>query len=95
MRRNGLTVRTAAAALTLALALSPVMTAYAATGWQSENGGWVYYDSDGTKHKGWIQTKDGYYYMDLSDSSMTKGFKKIDSKCTTAWRTGPWSRKTG
>ena len=70
----------AAAVLALSLAAAPVLTAYAATGWVSEQSGWVYYDTNGAKHKGWIQTKDGYYYMDLSDGTMTKGFKKVDSK---------------
>ena len=80
MRRNRFAGRIAAAVLSCMLAFAPVMTAYAAAGWVSENGGWVYYDNDGSKHKGWIQTTDGYYYMDLSDGTMTHGFKKIDSK---------------
>ena len=46
----------------------------------SENGNWVYYDNSGNRHKGWIQTKDGYYYMDPSSGVMLKGFQKIDGK---------------
>ena len=70
----------AAAALLAALALTPTMNSFAASGWTSENGNWGYYDNDGNRHKGWIQTKDGYYYMDTASGVMLKGFKKIDGK---------------
>ena len=70
----------AAAALLAALALTPAMNSFAASGWTSENGNWVYYDNSGNRHKGWIQTKDGYYYMDTASGVMLKGFKKIDGK---------------
>ena len=70
----------AAAALLAALALTPAMNSFAASGWTSENGNWVYYDNSGNRHKGWIQTKDGYYYMDTTSGVMLKGFQKIDGK---------------
>ena len=35
----------AAAALLAALALTPTMNSFAASGWASENGNWVYYDN--------------------------------------------------
>ena len=39
----------AAAALLAALALTPTMNSFAASGWASENGNWVYYDNDGNR----------------------------------------------
>ena len=45
---------------------APQSTLAAATGWQAVNNSWVYIDKDGGRHKGWIKTGDGYYYMDLS-----------------------------
>lgn len=70
----------AGAAVAGALALVPAHTSYAATGWQSSDGSWIYIDSDGSRHKGWIKTTDGYYYMDLATGLMSTGWKKINSK---------------
>ena len=71
----------AAAALLAALALNPAMNSFAASGWTSENGNWVYYDNSGNRHKGWIQTKDGLLlYGSLRAAFMLKGFQKIDGK---------------
>ena len=39
--------------------------------------GWVH--NDGSLYKGWIQTDDGYYYMDLSTGIMCTGIKKINN----------------
>ena len=36
------------------------MTALAATGWVQNGSNYVYYDSDGSLHKGWINTSNGY-----------------------------------
>ena len=41
------------------------ITVLAATGWVANGNSYVYYDSDGSLHKGWINTSNGYYYMDL------------------------------
>ena len=56
------------------------MTSFAATGWQKNGNDYVYYDTDGSLHKGWINTSDGYYYMDLSTGVMSIGWKKINDK---------------
>ena len=59
---------------------APQSTLAAATGWQAVNNSWVYIDKDGGRHKGWIKTGDGYYYMDLSTGLMSTGWKKINNK---------------
>ena len=53
-------------AFTAALGIAPTIKTHAAQGWVSNSGKWLYYDNNGSVHKGWIQTSDGYYYMDLS-----------------------------
>ena len=55
-------------------------TGVLAAGWQNSQGVWTYVESNGQKRKGWIQTSDGYYYMDLSTGAMSTGWKKINSK---------------
>ena len=50
-----------------------------AAGWTQEGSNWAYYDTDGSKHKGWIQTNDGYYYLDLSTGLMSIGWKQINN----------------
>ena len=62
------------------LAFASATQAYAATGWVQNGSSWVYYDTDGSVHKGWIQTTDGYYYQDLSTGLMTIGWKAINNK---------------
>ena len=66
----------AAAALIGALSLGTAFTAYA-DGWDKSNGQWVYMENGAAK-KGWIQTSDGYYYMDLSTGYMCTGFQQIN-----------------
>ena len=41
-------------------------------------GKWVRYDANGHMVKGWNQTKNGYYYFDLTYGTMYKGYKTID-----------------
>ena len=67
-------------ALTGILTIAPTWNAFAASGWVNEDKSWVYYDTNGTKHKGWIQTRDGYYYMDLDTGNMSIGWKDINKK---------------
>ena len=50
----------------------PHNTLAATTGWQAVNNSWVYIDNDGSRHKGWIKTSDGYYYMDLSTGIISR-----------------------
>ena len=58
------------------LALSTATTAYA-DGWDKSNGQWIYTEN-GTTRKGWLQTSEGYYYMDPSTGYMCTGFKQIN-----------------
>ena len=63
-----------------AMSLAGGFSAYAATGWVQNGDKYVYYDADGSLHKGWINTSDGYYYTDLSTGVMSVGWKKINDK---------------
>ena len=47
-----------------ATVLGSGMSTLAASGWVQNGNNYVYYDADGSLHKGWINTSDGYYYMD-------------------------------
>ena len=69
----------AAAGMIGAMALGTAVTSYAADGWTKTNDHWTYINQ-GKAHTGWLQTSEGYYYMDLSTGYMTTGFKQIDGK---------------
>ena len=69
----------AAAGMIGAMALGTAVTSYAADGWTKTNDHWTYINQ-GKTHTGWLQTSEGYYYMDLSTGYMTTGFKQIDGK---------------
>ena len=68
-----------AAGMVSAMALGTSFTAYAADGWTKTNDQWTYI-YNGQVHTGWLQTSEGWYYMDLADGHMTTGFKQIDGK---------------
>ena len=52
-----------------AAVLGSGMTTFAASGWVQNGNNYVYYDADGSLHKGWINTSDGYYYaIEVSDN---------------------------
>ena len=55
------------------------ISAYAATGWQQSGSTYYYYDADGTLHKGWLNTDNGYYYLNLSTGKMTIGWLQINN----------------
>ena len=62
------------------LVLSPAKVSAAGTGWQKEDGKWVYYGADGEKYAGdlyWI--KDAYYYFD-EDGYMQTGWIKYRTR---------------
>ena len=47
------------------LALGASMSSFAATGWQEENGTWVYYDKSGDKEtEKWEKSGDNWFYLD-------------------------------
>jgi glucan-binding YG repeat protein len=47
------------------LAVGASMTSFAATGWQEENGTWVYYDKSGDKVEDkWEKSGDNWFYLD-------------------------------
>ena len=47
------------------LALGASMSSFAATGWQEENGTWVYYDKSGDKEtEKWAKSGDNWFYLD-------------------------------
>ena len=68
----------AAAGLIATTTLALPMTAYA-DGWTKSGTKWTYVEN-GSNRKGWLQTSEGYYYMDLTNGYMTTGFKQIDGK---------------
>ena len=46
------------------LALGASMSSFAATGWQEENGTWVYYDKSGDKEtEKWEKSGDNWFYL--------------------------------
>ena len=63
-----------------AMSLFSGVTAYAATGWQQNGSTYYYYDANGELHKGWLNTENGYYYLNLSTGKMTVGWEKINNK---------------
>ena len=69
----------AAAGMIGAMAIGTAFTSYAADGWTKSNDHWTYI-YQGKTHTGWLQTSEGWYYMDLSTGYMTTGFKQIDGK---------------
>lgn len=53
------------------LALGASMSSFAATGWQEENGTWVYYDKSGDKEtEKWEKSGDNWFYLN-EDGEMT------------------------
>ena len=79
MKRKKCLVALTAAGVISAMALGMAVTSYAADGWTKTNDHWTYINQ-GKTHTGWLQTSEGYYYMDLSTGYMTTGFKQIDGK---------------
>ncbi len=63
MRRH-LILFVAAAGLTGLLTLAPAQETLAVTyGWNNNNGNYTYIEENGSVHKGWIHTTDGWYYL--------------------------------
>ena len=79
MKRKKCLAALTAAGVISAMALGMAVTSYAADGWTKTNDHWTYINQ-GKTHTGWLQTSEGYYYMDLSTGYMTTGFKQIDGK---------------
>ena len=79
MKRKKCLAALTAAGMISAMALGMAVTSYAADGWTKTNDHWTYINQ-GKAHTGWLQTSEGYYYMDLSTGYMTTGFKQIDGK---------------
>lgn len=48
--------------------------------WDFGDGIWRYYDSAGTARTGWLQTADGWYYLDPGNGSLRTGWQNIDGK---------------
>ncbi len=76
--RRGLTAAVIAGMMG-AMTVASGISAYAATGWVQSGSTYVYYDSDGSLHKGWVNTADGYYYTDLSSGQMVTGWQQINN----------------
>ena len=59
---------------TALMALGASMASFAATGWQEEDGTWVYYAKDGTRVEDeWKKSGDNWYYLDES------GYMAVDT----------------
>ena len=57
--------KTKLAILVGAMSIAGAMTSFAATGWQQENGTWVYYDKNEEKvSQKWQQSGEYWYYLD-------------------------------
>ena len=57
--------QTKLAILVGAMSIAGAMTSFAATGWQQENGTWVYYDKNEEKvSQKWQQSGEYWYYLD-------------------------------
>lgn len=61
-----------------ALVIVSSVTAYAATGWQQENGSWYYYQGD-SKQTGWLSNNKMKYYLG-EDGRMKSGWQNINGK---------------
>ena len=77
--RHNIWKTTAAISLAGLLLLAPTALSWAA-GWTKSGNSWTYVENNGSIRKGWIQTSDGYYYMDQATGLMSLGWKKIDDK---------------
>lgn len=54
------------------LAVGAAMTSFAATGWQEENGSWVYYNKYGEKvTQQWAKSGDKWFYLDDNGNMLT------------------------
>ena len=59
---------------TALMALGASMASFAATGWQEEDGTWVYYAKDGSRVEDeWKKSGDNWYYLDES------GYMAVDT----------------
>ena len=68
MRKQTKLVAVLSAAALLAIGAS--MTSFAATGWQEENGAWVYYDRNGDQVTDqWAKSGNNWFYLN-SDGEM-------------------------
>ena len=76
--RRGLTA-VAMAGMMGAMTLASSFSAYAAAGWVQSGNNYVYYDSDGSLHKGWVNASNGYYNTELSTGQMVSGCKQINN----------------
>ena len=46
---------------------------------KDSNQKWVYYNADGTMHKGWLNDGNGWYYLDDTTGIMVTSWKKVNS----------------
>ena len=79
MKNKRLFTATVVAGMMSAMTLGSGLTAYAATGWAQSGNAYVYYDADGSQHKGWLNLSNGYYYLDPTTGAMTTGWKQINN----------------
>lgn len=56
------------------LAIGAAMTSFAATGWQEENGTWVYYNRSGDKvTRQWVKSGDKWFYLNDNGDMVVNG----------------------
>lgn len=82
-------------------AVQAVSTSRAASGWKRENGIWYYYNTDGSRQKGWVQSGGKYYYLNsatgamLSSELLTIGGKTYFFKANGSMAAAQWVRVDG
>ena len=72
----------AAAGMIGAMSLGSVFTSYGADGWSKSNDSWTYI-YNGQTHTGWLQTSEGWYYMDSVSYTHLDVYKRQPRKGTT------------
>lgn len=58
--------------------VKPVNAAQVKGTWELKDGTWKYYDASHNMYKGWVETKDGWYYLDKNTGAMLTKWQNID-----------------
>lgn len=58
--------------------VKPVNAAQVKGTWELKDGTWRYYDASHNMYKGWVETKDGWYYLDKNTGAMLTKWQNID-----------------
>lgn len=89
-------------AMVMLMALSSMLSVWAATGWRAENGNWYYYSTDGRQAKDqWLKEGDNMYWINEDGTMAANSWHEENTKwfwldgngvAATGWREidGKW-----